>query len=122
MEEGDLFEALLADIRAAMAVSGKEYDSDPQVYDERYAGLGEGVVWLLTHRGDASPMSVWSAQPDLDGDGQAELCIARGYSAGDAVPIAVYYRDGRVLFGDALYELTGLFPDEGAPEWDLIEE
>ena len=122
VEEGDLFEVLMANIRAAMAVSGKEYDSDPQVYDERYAGLGEGVVWLLTHRGDASPMSVWSTQRDLDGDGQAELCIARGYDAEYAEPIAVYYRDGRVLFGDALYELPGLFPGEGAPEWDLIEE
>ena len=67
-------------------------------------------------------MSIWSTERDLDGDGKAELCIARGYGADDAVPIAVYYRDGQVIFGDALYELTGLFPGDGAPEWHLIEE
>ena len=122
VEEGDLFEVLMANIRAAMAISSNEYDSDPEVYDSRYARLGNGVAWLLSHRGDAYPMSVWSTQRDLDGDGQAELCIARGYDAEYAEPIAVYYRDGRILFGDALYELPGLFPGEGAPEWDLIEE
>lgn len=118
--EQDRFNDLLGDIREALTVTQEAYDADSESYDNRYSHLGDGVLWMLTHRQLGNyTVCIWNTYLDLDGDGREELVIGRGVSPSDAEPICVYFADGEAIFGDALYGYLEKF-SEAPLQWDYV--
>ena len=104
------FDSILTDIQAALLISADDYDSNMEYYDGVYGHLGEGVMWMLTHREiDIYTMDIWSTYQDIDGDGQEELCIGRGVAPSRVSAIVIYRQNGEVIYGDALYAYTDPF-------------
>ena len=90
-------------------------------YDGLYGHLGDGVMWLLTHREvDIYTMGIWSTYLDIDGDVRDELCIGRGVSPSDAAPIVIYKSNGEAIYGDAVYAYTDLFYGGAPIEWNYL--
>ena len=104
------FDSILIDIQTALTISAQDYDSNMEYYDSLYGHLGEGVMWMLTHReSGVYTLGIWNIYRDIDGDGQEELCIGRGASPSRVTPIVIYKRSGEVIYGDDLYDYTDLF-------------
>lgn len=98
------FDSILTDIQAALMISSEDYDSNMGYYDGLYGHLGDGVMWMLTHREvDIYTMGIWSTYLDIDSDGRDELCIGRGVSPSSVSAIVFYKTSGEAIYGDALY-------------------
>ena len=107
---GSSFDSILSDIQAALMISTEDYDSNKEYYDVLYGHLGEGVMWMLTHREiDIYTMGIWNTYQDIDGDGQEELCIGRGVAPSRVSSIVIYKQNGEAICGDALYAYTDPF-------------
>ena len=97
------YDALLADIQAALTIPTEVYDADPAHYDAEYAHLGEGTMYQLMHRKEEIYIKgIFSNLLDIDGDGQEELIVGRGVSPSRVTPIRIYKRDGTILSGAAV--------------------
>lgn len=121
------FDTIRSRIREACLVT--DYDSDPSYYDIAYADLGPGIMWMLCNRDDGvHTLNVFAVEFDIDGDGEDELCIARGVTTQHNVNVfAVYDRtaDGIVpIYGDAVFTYLEPFPDGQLPvdwmEWEYL--
>ncbi|MBR5125714.1 MAG: sigma-70 family RNA polymerase sigma factor [Oscillospiraceae bacterium] len=112
------FNELITSVRDALDVPTEEYDSRMEYFDEQYAHLGKGVMWMLMHRqaGDDT-MRIWVGYLDVDEDGREELILGRGLKAKSTEPIAIYTADGSVIFGDAVWSYDCSLPPE---EWGCI--
>lgn len=120
------FEELLDRIHAVimLGVDGS-YDVRPDQIEEAYADLGEGIVWILTHREQGVyTLDFYYLLYDIDGDGEEELLLGRGVSPSfDHVSLfAIYEPDGEPIVGDAIFNYS--IPEDAAienPWWNYID-
>lgn len=120
------FEELLDRIHAVimLGVDGS-YDVRPDQIEEAYADLGEGIVWILTHREQGVyTLDFYYLLYDIDGDGEEELLLGRGVSPSfnHVSLFAIYEPDGEPIVGDAIFNYS--FPEDAAienPWWNYID-
>lgn len=127
------FDSIRADIRTACKIT--DYDSNSAYYDNLYSHLGNGVMWMLCNREvpqslgiGATIYNVFCTEFDIDGDGEKELCVAKGITPQHTpLMIAIYDRTGNgitPIYADALFSCLEPYEYGELPvsitEWEYL--
>lgn len=116
------FDEILSRVKIVIMDGIVAYETRPDQMEEQFSNLGEGIVWLLTHREQGVyTLDFFWREYDIDGDGENELLLGRGVSPSRVEPIAIYNLGGEVVVGDRLYNYS--FPEDAnseTPQWNYI--